>query len=452
MLTIEPGLLHISGPSGKAIVERRVMQVLVELLDADENPVSRDLLAERCWPAGSASEDALNRAVAKVRKALAIVANGAAPTLETIRGVGYRLTASLSERSTPDTNSAIAAAIDPEARALGAMFEGTADGVSTAIHYLEQATEERAHYGPVWGSLAMAHILSLPFVDGDQSMVTAAKAREAAERAQQLQPNEGRSFAALAALEPTYGAWKNKHGLLSSMARKAPTGTPPLMFQQALYLAGVGAMDEALRILGPLAAAAPLVPWIQSAHAHALAATGRVTDALRSTEASFKRWPKDRLIWFTRFHLALAGGEVSTSLQMSLSSENLPANLSELERGLAAQVASAVAVQSPLKASDVVRAYEAAFDGSQSIVEQAVLASAHLGMPETSVRLLHYLYTRPLKLTRPWIAFPKIGLLHSEERNTALMFLSPLAGARQSAGFTKLLEIAELNAAPRTFL
>lgn len=222
------------------------------------------------------SDDAVNRAIAKLRHALKAVGGGTV-VLETIRGVGYRLTPAGTRPPAPQQG--IIPAIDLETRALSAMFEGTASGAATAIRYLEQAVSERSAPAPVWGSLAMAHILYLPFA-GDRVLTVAADARQAAIRAQQLQPDEGRSLAALASLEPTFGAWQAKDHMLADMLARAPAGTAPLLFQRVLFLASTGRMAEALEIVSPLAAAAPLVPWIQSARAHALAAVGQDDEAL----------------------------------------------------------------------------------------------------------------------------------------------------------------------------
>lgn len=432
----EPGLLKLSGPNGRRTLEPRVMLVLVELLRAGGETVSRDMLAERCWNGRAVSEDALNRAVAKLRRDVRAVA-GDALALETIRRVGYRL--HLTESVPPATtySDTVAPAIDLETRALGAMFEGTAEGTSTAIRYLQEAVRQRPSDGPTWGSLAMAYVLSLPFAEADRLLV-AARARESAVRAQTLRQDEGRSLAALASLEPTFGAWTDKDARLQNALSIAPPGTAPLIFQRVLFLASVGLMAEVLRLIEPLAKAAPLVPWIQSARVHALAATGNADMALEVSAAALARWPRARLVWLTHFHLLLVNGRSSIALEAT---RDLPEDgLTRQERTLAIGLAEASAAPDATRRRQVLDAYQAQFSVSQTLAEQAILAAAQLGDVDRAYALLGRLYREDLPLGHGSVAFPKIGLVHPHERSTALLFLQPMRAVREDRRFNQVLE------------
>ncbi len=89
-LSVEPGLRRVANDDGReAILEPRVMQVLVALIRADGRIVSRDELAASCWHGVVVGEDALNRVIGRLRRMLDQV--GAAARLETITKVGYRL-------------------------------------------------------------------------------------------------------------------------------------------------------------------------------------------------------------------------------------------------------------------------------------------------------------------------------------------------------------------------
>jgi DNA-binding winged helix-turn-helix (wHTH) protein/TolB-like protein len=70
-------------------LEPRVMQVLVLLARHRGEVISRELLVATCWEGRVVSDDALNRAMTKVRQ----WSKPATFTLETIPRVGYRLTA-----------------------------------------------------------------------------------------------------------------------------------------------------------------------------------------------------------------------------------------------------------------------------------------------------------------------------------------------------------------------
>jgi DNA-binding winged helix-turn-helix (wHTH) protein len=432
---LEPALLELSGPQGRRTLEPRVMQVLAELMHAEGRPVSRDTLSLRCWRNPAVSEDALNRAVAKARRDLRAIA-GAAVVLETIRSVGYRLREEGPGGDT-STHSLIVPAIDLETRALAAMFEGTAEGFALAVHYLTQAVAERPTDGLLYGSLAMAHVLSLPVKQNDAALV-AARAREAALQAQALQPGEGRSLAALASLEPTFGAWAQKDAMLRNALGRAPAGTAPLIFQRVLFLASTGAMKDAASLIEPLAAKAPLVPWVQSARAHVIAANDRLEEAVAVARAAFVRWPHDRLVWYTVFHLTLSSGRTVEALELARNGSDV-SSLTAVERGLAVDLVETIALASASRITAVLDGYAQAFSLSQTIAEQAVLAAAHLRATDRAVGFLQRLYQEAIPFDRGSIAFPKIGLTQANERSTALLFLQPMHSIREHPNFAHLL-------------
>lgn len=411
------------------------MQVIAELMRADGKPLSRDDLSRRCWQNRAVSDDALNRAVAKARRDLRATA-GAAVVLETIRGVGYRLCEGAQSSMRPAL-SLIVPAMDLETRALAAMFEGTREGFGLAVHYLTQAITERPTDGPLHGSLAMAHVLSLPVEQNDVPLV-AARAREAALQAQALQAGEGRSLAALASLEPTFGRWAEKDVILRDALGRAPAGTAPLIFQRVLFLASIGAVADAAALVEPLAESAPLVPWIQSARAHLIAATGRLDEAVVVARAAFARWPRDRLAWQTLFHLALSAGRTVEALELIRNGAE-GSNLTAVERHLATDLGGAIATPSAGRSAAVLDAYAQAFARSQTLAEQAVLAAAHLGAADRAIGFLQRLYGEPIPFDRGSIAFPKIGLTHPDERSTAVLFVQPMRAVRKHRAFPAIL-------------
>lgn len=86
---IRPSIKTIAGPTGQVTLEPRVMQVLLALHDADAGVVSRKDLQTLCWGGVFVGEDAINRPIAEIRRA--IRQTGAGFVVETVPRIGYRL-------------------------------------------------------------------------------------------------------------------------------------------------------------------------------------------------------------------------------------------------------------------------------------------------------------------------------------------------------------------------
>src|SRR3712207_6028353 len=85
-----PGTRELVGPSGREVVEPRVMQVLVALAQAGGETRSRDDLIQCCWEGRVVGEDSINRVISKIRRLGQTVGEGSFG-IETITKVGYRL-------------------------------------------------------------------------------------------------------------------------------------------------------------------------------------------------------------------------------------------------------------------------------------------------------------------------------------------------------------------------
>lgn len=87
-LEVSPASLEVRCGAEVETLEPRVMQVLVALHRRRGEPVSREELSEFCWEGRIVGDDALNRAISRLRKALA---GEPAAAIDTIPKVGYRL-------------------------------------------------------------------------------------------------------------------------------------------------------------------------------------------------------------------------------------------------------------------------------------------------------------------------------------------------------------------------
>jgi Tol biopolymer transport system component/DNA-binding winged helix-turn-helix (wHTH) protein len=97
-LAVRPSSREVQRGDWREQLEPRVMQVLVALAQAGGRVVSRDDLIARCWEGRVVGEDAINRAIGRLRR-LSESDSGASFEIETILRVGYRLNAKDADRS-----------------------------------------------------------------------------------------------------------------------------------------------------------------------------------------------------------------------------------------------------------------------------------------------------------------------------------------------------------------
>jgi adenylate cyclase len=89
-LRIDPATRQVQASDRSETLEPRVMQVLVALARVGGAIVTRYELTERCWDGRIVGEDAINRALSRIRHVAAGIGAGSF-TIETITKVGYRL-------------------------------------------------------------------------------------------------------------------------------------------------------------------------------------------------------------------------------------------------------------------------------------------------------------------------------------------------------------------------
>ncbi|MBV9569745.1 MAG: winged helix-turn-helix domain-containing protein [Alphaproteobacteria bacterium] len=103
-LRIHPSTCEVAAGDRREIVQPRAMQVLVALARGNGAVVSRDQLIQLCWEGRVIGEDAINRAIAKVR-AVADLTDPPAFEVETIPRVGFRLKVSPTAEAASDPAS-----------------------------------------------------------------------------------------------------------------------------------------------------------------------------------------------------------------------------------------------------------------------------------------------------------------------------------------------------------
>ncbi len=491
-VTVRPSSRELSSTAGTVMVEPKVMQVLVALARTDGRVVSRDDLVAQCWNGRIVGDDAINRIIGKLRR----VAEAVGPNafrVETVARTGYRLVAeapvapvaapisppqlvaaprgskrlarwlgitaaiaavvavvevarpghppsllAVPVRTKPATAAMPAAVDDLETRGLSAMFDDTPERSVDSITYLREATALAPRVGSLWGSLAMSYVLSLGWTPPLERAVFVARVRDAAAHGFALAPRENRSAAALVSLEPTFGHWTTKAAALRATEAHAGRDSGPLAYQNIQFLVAVGRDRAALAETERIAQLSRLVPWIRAAQIDLLAATGRLEEADRLAAEMGAIWPRDRLIWFTRFDLAMFNGQAERALAMAADRADWPNATNAGEIALAAQTARAILSHDRYAIASVLAALQAAASGHGS-AERAIRAAAALGRPDIALGVAHRLYSGRLTAQPRATMLPLIGLPSDAEPPTAMLFLPPASALRATPGFYALL-------------
>src|SRR4051812_21268745 len=90
-VTVRPAQRELVRDDGKReVLEHRVMQVLIALSQSGGAILTRDELLARCWSGRVIGDDAVNRAMSRLRRAAGGIGAGSFK-IETITKVGYRL-------------------------------------------------------------------------------------------------------------------------------------------------------------------------------------------------------------------------------------------------------------------------------------------------------------------------------------------------------------------------
>ncbi|HJR82368.1 MAG TPA: winged helix-turn-helix domain-containing protein, partial [Sphingomicrobium sp.] len=261
---VDPPTRQIVGPTRRETLEPRVMQVLVALARADGRIVTRDELTAWCWDGRIVGEDAINRAIFRLRQIAAEIGD-ASFAIETITKVGYRLVAK-AQRLQPDVDSEPATGAKPAAEGAPSrrgLIAGAAASVAglaaagllwrkpwrhqpdpeavklvrqgdiaqktgrpgdtrQAVTYFERAVRVDPQYGAAWGGLALSYTHSLDGFSEAQLASLPARIRSAAARALDLDPDNADAQLALACILPYFRNWQRMEPELRRIRDRYP--------------------------------------------------------------------------------------------------------------------------------------------------------------------------------------------------------------------------------------
>lgn len=349
-IEVHPATRQIARNGLSETLEPRIMQVLVAFAQSEGEILAHDELIDRCWQGRIVGENAIHRAVSKVRD-VGLNFGGGTFAIETITKVGYRMsvrwqdappskdalranrtaagTAPLAPRSRRwvlgaalggsaavaggaglwlvRTDPVDARVADLVARSDQAARDGLPDSDAQGVGFLEEAVALRPDSALAWGRLALARCAVAEHAPPAQTAAAVAATQDAARRAIALDRRQADGHAALALLPPYYGDWlaaeRRMEGVLALDPEHLPTRDAKAFMHVAVGRAREGSADR-LRI----AAREPLHAGHQFRLVYANWILGDVGAADRAADRALNLWPKHPGAWFARlWTLAFTG-------------------------------------------------------------------------------------------------------------------------------------------------
>ena len=382
---VHPATRQIVRNGASETLEPRIMQVLVAFAQSEGEILGHDDLIERCWEGRIVGENAIHRAVSKVRD-LGLNFGAGSFAIETITKVGYRMKVRWDETAPqpnivkPDRASGglaapkqpsldrrwvlgagavvLAAAgagawrlgpppwvprINPEARILfergmEANRQGWIETGDQARTYFQQAVEIDPGFADAWGALALQ--MQLVVSDDLGELATAYRVRSAARRALTLDPRQREARVALGLLPSWFRRWAEKERAILRLLNDYPQ-FPALTSHYGNFLAQVARFDEAVAMQERTISKWPFMPGPPNQLIPALCGAGRLVEAEARSEKAVRRWPRHPGVWHTRMSLLTYSGRADAALAFAGDRATHPRGI---EQEISAIVATAQAL------------------------------------------------------------------------------------------------------------
>lgn len=373
----ERGLFRAGRPIHLARKELRGLSLLLARCGA---VVSRDEYVQSVWPRGDASDDSIARSVYLLRRALGT--HGGGELVETVYGVGYRLTAPVSLARTQSASATVRLAATPHAAAFETFQvarqlrgKGTRAGLEAAVRAFERAARIDSGYAPAWAAIAECHAAAAirgyadPRHAGRQALA-------AAERALAIDPDDP---GALAVRGWVQGAIEGRIDLgMADLARAI--GLDPCFwlarFYRAWLLPARGRCGEALDEARAAVELNPLHPAPRALVGWLLFCSGRAQQALTELRGAACELHEPEEVWRTLSLVSAASGSTE-----ALELAQRMARASDCARSHAAVLAYVLARRGDTTAAR--RIVQAWGDDTRSLPAATHAAAAHLALGDS---------------------------------------------------------------------
>lgn len=467
---ISPGTLQIEQAGRTDTLEPRVMQVLVALAQAEGQIVTREELIERCWQGRVVGEDALNRALSRLRHCGSGFA-GESFSIETIPRVGYRLAANyqpdivLTPGSpgnsrlqtgpiTPEKMSAVGASPlggpmarceeneqKPVAQAVSFYLRGMESRgqnllleTEQSVSYFREATRIDPNYAAAWGALAWAYRTLLVYDPRRDGTTLEAQCKSAARRALRLDPDDVDAASALLFLKPFFGRWEEVEVGCRSLLNRHP-GNSVLTFHLGLILLNTGRSGEAVAQFAEVATRENFWPVASWYLARAMTSADMIEEAECVLERSSKLWPRRTDFWVMTHRMLLAADRVPDAATFANDLTKRPAADYELvQMEVLAGKAVATGLDSNVQAA--VAQIITLLDAVPILAEYGLVLLGILGAADTAFEMLQGYYFGRGAWAR----------LHCPRPETAFLFSAAFLPLREDERFPALLGEVGLTA------
>jgi DNA-binding winged helix-turn-helix (wHTH) protein/tetratricopeptide (TPR) repeat protein len=365
-MRVDPPTRQVECGGQRETLEPRVMQVLVALARARGSIVTRDELIDWCWDGRIVGEDAINRAISRLRQVAAETGAGTF-AIETITKVGYRVVSNQAAPYKEPSRSAVSASVasrrdwiaaagataagavaagllwqkpwrhrpDPEAVELVRLGDvaqraSRPDQTRQAVSYFERAVRVDPQYGAAWGALALSYTHGLDGYSEVQLASLPNRIRSAAGRALELDPDNPDAQLALACIPPYFRNWKQMEPELRRIHDRFPdhwlvNGRLAILYYQVGRL-----MDGAALHLGVIKKD-PMIPGPYAFAATALSRAGHIQDADALFKEAADRWPANPFLWYAKFDHLLFTGRAGSAAALLMDPEARPSGIGDAE-------------------------------------------------------------------------------------------------------------------------
>jgi DNA-binding winged helix-turn-helix (wHTH) protein len=464
-IVVRPLAREMIGPVGAITLEPRVISVLLFLAQGQGEVVTREGLLAHCWDGVVVGQDALNRAIALLRKAL--VKAGGGVVIETISKSGYRLAVHsgaaphLSRRRLVSTSLAVGLGVGvagvagvagvgiwrqgraSHARAVAdagrALLRNPRDqGAEKAISLFEEAVSLAPDDAGAWGGLALAW-RNVALATTPANRVSAIEqAREAIHRALALDRRQGDALAAQATLTPMFRTWAETHDRLEHALAMAPGNWEATCASADLALA-TGRGKASLAFARALVRDDPGAPRGRIRLLRGLWATGQTDAAARLATAALRSPQPPHGLWATAIAILGFAGQTDLALAAVDAAQAQQAARSHL-LGQFHDSIVALASRQPedvSRAVETVRANVALF---AAFGDQGMLTVSGLGALDATFEVAdaYFLGQGPLAPSRDQQRGNWLDQTERQNPDTGVLFLPPTAAMRLDRRFITL--------------